>query len=153
MIAALTQWIVAKSGAASYLLIGLTAALGLVLVAAGARELVNRATLAEARGALATAQGERDTLRQQLATATSAATSAQSVIDLLRLENERLVEQATRVRESAEAAVAKARAAEADASRTLDAWMDRYASATRAGTDCAGALVAMEAACAAIGDY
>jgi hypothetical protein len=153
MIAFITQWVLKKSGIATYLLIGLSAALGIALITLGFRELVNRNALAQARTTLATMQAERDLLRQQLEATIEVATSNQRVIDTLRLENERLVAQSIRIQAEADAAVAAARAAEVDANRTLNAWMDKYAQETRSGTDCAEALTTMEAACSALADY
>lgn len=60
--------------------------------------------------------------------------------------------EAGRVAEANRAAVAAAAAREAEANRALDAWMTRYAEQVRA-SDCASALVAVQAACPALEGY
>lgn len=58
----------------------------------------------------------------------------------------------TRLQDEGRAAIAAAQAAAAEANRTLDTWMDRYADQVRVG-DCASALNAVQQACPAFNGY
>jgi len=60
--------------------------------------------------------------------------------------------EARRLDDAGRAAIAAARAREAEANRALASWTARYADQVRAG-DCAAALNAVQAACPAFGGY
>lgn len=76
----------------------------------------------------------------------------ESVNDTLRRLLREAQGEAARLEKEGRDAVAAARAAEAEANRTLDAWLDRYAEQVRVG-DCAAAWNAVQAQCPALEGY
>lgn len=95
---------------------------------------------------------ERDSWKLRAEELTLANVEWLATASTLQDELQRAQDQLTQVRKQTQAAVASARAAAADADRTLNLWLDRYRAQVGA-PDCAKALMTLEAACPALQGY
>lgn len=144
-----------SAAAVKPLAIGLSIAVGALLLSNGAW-WAHSATLAAERDTaqadLNTRTTERDAWKQRAGELKAANTAYAA--EFARLAQELKAAQAERLRLEREgaAALAAAEAAEADATRTLRAFMDRYATQMRA-PDCASAMASVQRFCPALEGY
>lgn len=117
-----------------------------------AQDTWHEGRLADMRAQRNGAQSSVDAWRTRAQELEAANFAHQSVNDTLRRLLDEAQGEAVRLQEAGRAAIAAAQAREADANRTLDAWMDRYADQVRAG-HCAAALNAVQDACPAFQGY
>ncbi|WP_447940103.1 hypothetical protein [Pseudoxanthomonas mexicana] len=137
------------------LAIALATAIGLLLVSNGAW-LVRASTLEASRDVATADLGTRTTERDAWKLRAGELKAANRAYDaeFKRLVAEHAAAQAEMVRLKAAhaTALAEAQAAEADADRTLRAFMDRYAAQLRS-PDCVGAMAAVARFCPALEGY
>lgn len=99
-----------------------------------------------------TVETERDAWKTRADELQAARAGDRRAIDMLRGLLAQAQGESARLEREGEQAVAAAQARAAEADRTLDAWMDRYAAQVRQG-DCQTALAAVQQACPAMEGY